>query len=129
MTVRIFGGVSLGLVEAWQGQQRWADAIACLERLRRLEPDDVVVKLSLAELLLEASPGYRGVYQKVVRLAEGVKNETLVHTALLFYKSESSARTRAAGCGAGYPDRCSAPKERPFRGSFGSHSVRTDPGL
>ena len=82
-------GVLLGLVEAWQGQQRWADAIACLERLRRLEPGDVVVKLSLAELLLEASPGDRGVYQKVVRLAEGVKNETLVHTALLFYKAKA----------------------------------------
>jgi len=44
-------GVLLGLVEAYQRQERWQDAIACLERLRRLEPDDVVVKLSLAELL------------------------------------------------------------------------------
>jgi len=35
-------GVLLGLVEAWQGQKRWEDATACLERLRRLEPDDVV---------------------------------------------------------------------------------------
>jgi len=28
-------------------------------------------------------------YQKVVRLAEGVKNETLVDTALLFYKAKA----------------------------------------
>jgi tetratricopeptide (TPR) repeat protein len=82
-------GVLLGLVEAWQGLQRWADATACLERLRRLEPDDVVVKLSLTELLLAASPGDRNVLRKVVRLAEGIENETPVHTALLFYKAKA----------------------------------------
>ena len=82
-------GVLLGLVEAWQGQHRWADATACLERLRRLEPDDVVVKLSLAELLLEGLPGDRNVFRKVVRLAEGIENETSVHTALLFYKAKA----------------------------------------
>src|SRR5262249_26093515 len=42
-------GVLLALAEAYQAQERRQDAIACLERLRRLEPDDVVVKLSLAE--------------------------------------------------------------------------------
>jgi len=50
-------GVLLGLVEVYQRQERWEDATACLERLQRLEPDDVVVKLSLAELLLQARPG------------------------------------------------------------------------
>ena len=82
-------GVLLGLVEAWQGLQRWEDAITCLERLRQLEPDDVVVKLSLAELLLEASPGDRRVYKKVVRLAKDIENETPVHTALLYYKAKA----------------------------------------
>jgi hypothetical protein len=60
-----------------------------VERLRRLEPDDVVVKLSLTVLLLEASPGDRNVLRKVVRLAEGIENETPVHTALLFYKAKA----------------------------------------
>lgn len=82
-------GVLLGLVEAYQRQQRWADAITCLERLRRLELDDVVVKLSLAELLLDAHPGNRDVFRKVVQLAEGVENETSVHTSLLFYKAKA----------------------------------------
>lgn len=82
-------GVLLGLVEAYQRQQRWEDAITCLERLRRLEPDDVVVKLSLAELLLDAHPGNRDVFRKVVRLAEGVDNEMSVHTSLLFYKAKA----------------------------------------
>ncbi len=82
-------GVLLGLVEVYQRQERWEDAIACLDRLQRLEPDDVVVKLSLAELLLQARPGDKNVCRKVVRLAEGIENETPVHTALLLYKARA----------------------------------------
>jgi len=76
-------GVLLGLVEVDQRQDRPDDAMACLERLRRLEPDDVVVKPSLAELLSTARPGDRDVCRKIVRLAEGIGNETPIHTALL----------------------------------------------
>lgn len=82
-------GVLLGLVEVYQRQERWEDTIACLERLQRLEPDDVVVKLSLAELLLDARPGDKNVCRKIVRLAEGIENETPVHTALLLYKARA----------------------------------------
>src|SRR5262249_31034261 len=82
-------GVLLALAEAYQAQERRQDAIACLERLRRLEPDDVVVKLSLAELLMENSSGNQETYQKVVQLTEGVENESPVHTALLLYKAKA----------------------------------------
>jgi len=100
--------VLLGLVEVYQRQERWQAAIACLERLRRLEPDDVVVKLSLAELLLDLSacdsqtgahpsdlpaPRLRqagkNVCQKVVRLVEGIENETPIHAALMLYKAKA----------------------------------------
>ena len=88
-------------MEVYQRQERWEDAITCLERLQRLEPDDVVVKLSLAELLLDLSacgaqagarPGDKNVCRKVVRLAEGIENETPVHTALLLYKARALRR-------------------------------------
>ena len=82
-------GVLLGLVEVYQRQERWQDATSCLERLQQLEPDDVVVKLSLAELLLAARPGDKEVCQKVVRLTEGIENETPIHTALLLYKAKA----------------------------------------
>jgi len=82
-------GVFLGLVEVYQLQERWQDAIACLESLRRLEPDDVVVKLSLAELLLEVHPGDQDVCRKVVRLAGSIENETPIHTSLLLYKARA----------------------------------------
>jgi len=48
-----------------------------------------VVKLSLAELLLDARPGDKNVCRKIVRLAEGIVNETPVHTALLLYKARA----------------------------------------
>ncbi|MBW2306393.1 MAG: DUF4236 domain-containing protein [Deltaproteobacteria bacterium] len=82
-------GVLLGLVEVYQRQEHWQDAISCLERLRRLESDDVVVKLSLAELLLDSRPGDKGVFRKVVRLAEGIENETPIYAALLLYKARA----------------------------------------
>ncbi len=82
-------GVLLGLVEVYQLQERWDAAIECLQRLRRLEPDDVVVKLSLAELLMDAYPNDRETCRKVIRLAEGIENETPVHATLLLYKARA----------------------------------------
>jgi len=82
-------GVLLGLAEVYQRQERWQDAISCLERLWQLGPDDVVVKLSLAELLLDAHPGDQEVCQRVVRLAGGIGNDTPIHTALLLYKAKA----------------------------------------
>lgn len=82
-------GVLLGLVEIYQHQERWQAAIACLQRLRRLEPDDVVVTLSFAELLLNAYPDNKNACQRIVRLGKGIKNETPIHTALMFYKAKA----------------------------------------
>jgi len=83
-------GVLLVLAEAYQAQGQWSEAIACLERLRKLEPeDDVVVKLSLAELLIETGPQKRSPYQEVVQFTEGIANESPVHTALLMYKAKA----------------------------------------
>lgn len=82
-------GVLLALVEVYQRWGRGEEAIASLKRLLRLEPGDVVVRLSLAELLLDARPGDRQACRRVVRLAQGVANRTAVHTALLLYKAKA----------------------------------------
>lgn len=82
-------GVLLGLVEVYQRQERWDDAVACLERLRKLEPEDVLVKLSFCELVLHQRPGASDVCQQVVRMCEGIANETPIHGALLFYKAKA----------------------------------------
>ena len=72
-----------------QRQEQWQDGIEYLQRLRRLEPQDIVIKLSLAELLLEAHLGDREICRKVVYLAERVENETPIHTALLLYQARA----------------------------------------
>jgi len=82
-------GVLLALTEVYQRTNRSAEAIACLRRLQELEPEDVVVRLSLAELLMETSPSDQEVCREVLRLAEDVQNQTPVHAALLLYKARA----------------------------------------
>ncbi|MBW2352690.1 MAG: hypothetical protein JRF51_05590 [Deltaproteobacteria bacterium] len=82
-------GILLALVEIYQRQEKWKNALDCLNKLRKLEPDDVVVKLSVAEILMEAHSDDRNVFRRVVRLAEGVENESEIHAALLLYKAKA----------------------------------------
>jgi len=80
-------GVLLALTEVYQRLGNRDKAITSLKRLRRLEPDDVVVKLSLAEVLLEA--GDKKSLQDVVRLAKDTGNSSPLHTVLLLYKARA----------------------------------------
>ncbi len=82
-------GVLLGLVEVYQRLGQRQDAIACLEKLLRLDADDVVVRLSLAECLMEARPADGHDCRRVVQLAQDVQNETELHGALLLYKARA----------------------------------------
>ena len=82
-------GVLLALAEAYQAQEKQADAVACLERLQQMAPDDLVVKLSLAELLVEGGPDDQATLQKVVQLTEGIENESVLHAALLLFKAQA----------------------------------------
>ncbi len=82
-------GVLLGLAEVYQAQGAWQDAARCLQRLRKSDPDDVAVKLSLAELLMEAHPDSKSVSQSVVEIATEMENETEADTALMLYKGKA----------------------------------------
>jgi len=82
-------GVLLGLVEVYQRRKDWRQAVECLKRLERIAPDDVVVKLSLAEMLLDVDASNRRFCKRVVRLTEGIGNDTPIHTALLLYKARA----------------------------------------
>ena len=57
-----------------------------LKQLYRRAPEDVVVRLSLAELAVEEAGDKRSC-QTAVKLAEGVENESELHAALLLYKA------------------------------------------
>jgi len=80
-------GALLGLVEAYQREGRTADAIAALRSLLALVPDDIVVKLSLAELLMATED--RAAWEEVVRLAGAATGETTVGAALLLFKAQA----------------------------------------
>lgn len=82
-------GVLLALAETYQAQHHQQEALDCLGRLQKLEPNDVVVKLSLAELFAAAEADDRTTAQKLVHLIGAVENETPLHTALLLYKAKA----------------------------------------
>jgi len=82
-------GALLALVEAHQREGNWREAVGCLKRLTELEPDDVVVRLSLAELLMESAPPGKATWKRVIGLSRGIENDTPIHTALLLYKARA----------------------------------------
>lgn len=82
-------GVLLALAEVYQAREKHEDAVACLERLQQMAPGDLVVKVSLAELLVEGGPGDEVTLQRVVQLTEGVENTSALHAALLLCKARA----------------------------------------
>jgi len=85
-------GVLLGLVEVYQRQGRWREAVECLERLRRLAPDDPLVALSLVEMLMEAPGAGEKTWRYVLRLTDETDNASPIHTALLLYRARALRR-------------------------------------
>lgn len=78
----------LALAEIHQELGRPKEALKDLQQLYRRDPDDLVVRLSLAELLVGEGGSKRNC-QSVVRLAEGVGNESELHAGLLLYKAKA----------------------------------------
>jgi len=81
-------GTLLALAEVHQHQRRWRDAVSCLKQLRRHNPDDMIVTLSLAELLVE-DVGGKPACKQVVALTAEVRNESDVHAATMLYKAKA----------------------------------------
>ena len=82
-------GVLLGLAEVLQAQKKTKEALACLKKIHNDDPDDVVVKLSMVELICDAHPESKRLAKQVVELIGNVDNESSVHTALLLYKAHA----------------------------------------
>ena len=82
-------GVLLALVELQQRDENWREALKLLERLRRLAPEELIVKLSLAEVLLESTGDRKAICRKVLKLGEGVENLSAAHAALMLYKARA----------------------------------------
>ena len=82
-------GALLALVEARQALAQWDEAMQCLERLRRAEPEDVLVTLSLVELLSARATNDQPALRRILRLTQGVENETELHAGLMLYRGRA----------------------------------------
>jgi len=82
-------GALLGLVEACQRLGKLEEAMHCLETLKHFHPDDVVVLLSMCELLLEQDGDGKNAAKRVIHLAQHIENDTPIHAALLLYKARA----------------------------------------
>jgi tetratricopeptide (TPR) repeat protein len=78
-------GAVLGLVEAAQLLGQYEKAITLLEKLLDFVPDDLVLKLSLAELIIE-NKNDRESLTRLLQLIGDIPNDTAVHTGLFYYK-------------------------------------------
>lgn len=82
-------GVRLALVEVWQIKKEYRKATELLVALRREWPNDVVIKLSLAELFMTTDPDNKVLAKQVNAMAGGIENESEVHTALMMYHGKA----------------------------------------
>ncbi len=82
-------GTLLALAEVYQANGNPDEARRCLDQLIQDHPDDVVVQLSLAELLLEKDGERRSAAEQIVRMTGKLDNETPVHATLLLYKGRA----------------------------------------
>ena len=82
-------GALLALSEAYQHQNQPNQAADCLRRLLQTHTSDLVLRISLAELLASTWPGERGACEEVLRLGDGVDNDSELHAALLLYKAQA----------------------------------------
>ncbi len=82
-------GVLLALAEAYQHEGQPDLAIQTLRRLHKNDPEDIVVHLSLAELLDQRYPMAEQAQQQIVQLAEDVHNESPIHAALMYYRARA----------------------------------------
>ncbi|MFQ5698134.1 MAG: DUF4236 domain-containing protein [Myxococcota bacterium] len=82
-------GVRLARVEVAQRRGRLAEALGQIEQLHRDAPEDLTIRISLAELLLEVRPIGPDVARRVVTLTDGLENASPLETAALLYRARA----------------------------------------
>lgn len=82
-------GALLALAECNQGLGLNELAIENLQALYEQHPDDLIVRLSLAETLTDTYPDAQAVQEEVVSLAANVHNEGSIQAALMYYRARA----------------------------------------
>ena len=77
------------LAEAYQGMKNYQSAVNALSRLAALSPEDLIVKNSLAEIILEACPGSNNaddMFRYIIGISDGIKGDSLSEISLLYFR-------------------------------------------
>ncbi|MBI5930688.1 MAG: DUF4236 domain-containing protein [Chloroflexi bacterium] len=82
-------GLALLLAEAYQQTGDLEKAIAAMQDLCHLVPDDVVARLSLVEMLTDKSGTEVETCKEIVGLVGELSNDSPFHTMLLLYKARA----------------------------------------
>jgi len=82
-------GVLLALTEVYQRSGKTDDALKCLYELRKLEPNDPLINLSLVELYVDSGEMKDEQLKAVLNLTKDAENESAVHAALLLYRAKA----------------------------------------
>lgn len=77
----------LALVEIYQHQEKWQQAIDCLQELIQISPYDLFVRLSYVEILIQVWPDNKEANDNVLKLTQGYNNDSATHAALLLYRA------------------------------------------
>jgi tetratricopeptide (TPR) repeat protein len=84
-------GITLARAEAEQAREHWQSALAALEALHTAAPDDAVVILSLAEILVEEQAD-DAAWRRVVELTHNIDNHSQLEAAILYWKGRALRR-------------------------------------
>lgn len=77
------------LVELFQDLGRTDDALRRTRLLLQMDEDDMTARLSHVELLFASKPGSAKNCKEIISLADGVENDSPIHTAFLYYKAKA----------------------------------------
>lgn len=82
-------GVMMLLSNIYKEMGQDKDTLATLYYLYKRFPEDMVVRLSLTELLYDHAEKDEELYPKVLELTDGIENESEIHAALLLYRAKA----------------------------------------
>lgn len=82
-------GVMLALSEAYQHAGQMQPAAEMLRQLLATHPGNLVLRISLSEMLLDGAPEDRAVCEEVQGLSDGVENDSDYHALLLYYRARA----------------------------------------
>ncbi|OQA89177.1 MAG: Tetratricopeptide repeat protein [bacterium ADurb.Bin236] len=82
-------GVLLALTEVYQRLDKSDSALQCLYKLRELDPNDLLIRLSLVELYYDIGKTDTNQDKAIINLTQNIENESAIHGALLLYRAKA----------------------------------------